>query len=33
VKAGLGEGSLDGAAKIGTVTAGEYTQGRGPGGR
>lgn len=33
VKAGLGKGSLDGAAKIGTVTAGEYTQGRGPGGR
>ena len=33
VSAGLGEGSLDGATKLGTVTAGEYTQGRGPGGR
>lgn len=27
------DSALDGAAKLGTVTAGEYTQGRGPGGR
>lgn len=33
VESGLGEGSLDGAQKLGTVTAGEYTQGHGPGGR
>jgi hypothetical protein len=33
VQSGLGEGALDGATELGTVTAGEYTQGRGPGGR
>jgi hypothetical protein len=33
VESGLGEGSLDGATELGTVTAGEYTQGHGPGGR
>ncbi|MFE5839215.1 carbohydrate-binding domain-containing protein [Arthrobacter sp. NPDC056493] len=33
VDSGLGGGSLDGATKLGTVTAGEYTQGHGPGGR
>jgi hypothetical protein len=33
VGSGLGEGSLDGASELGTVTAGEYTQGHGPGGR
>ncbi|BCW67306.1 hypothetical protein NicSoilB4_20690 [Arthrobacter sp. NicSoilB4] len=33
VAAGLGEGSLDGAQQQGTVTAGEYTAARGPGGR
>lgn len=33
VTAGLGEGALDGAQKQGTVTAGEYTAARGPGGR
>ncbi len=33
VTAGLGEGSLDGAQQQGTVTAGEYTAARGPGGR
>ncbi|KRE46025.1 hypothetical protein ASG92_11350 [Arthrobacter sp. Soil736] len=33
VESGLGEGSLNGAQKLGTVTAGEYTQGHGPGGR
>ena len=32
VTAGLGEGSLDGAQQQGTVTAGEYTAARGPGG-
>lgn len=32
-ESGLGEGSLDGAEKLGTVTAGEYTQAHGPGGR
>jgi hypothetical protein len=32
VSAGLGEGSLDDAAKQGTVTAGEYTAEQGPGG-
>ncbi len=30
--AGLGEGSLDGAAEQGTVTAAEYTAAQGPGG-
>lgn len=33
VESGLGEGTLDGAEKLGTVTAGEYTQAHGPGGR
>ena len=33
VETGLGEGTLDGATELGTVTAGEYTQGHGPGGR
>jgi hypothetical protein len=33
VTAGLGEGTLDVAQKQGTVTAGEYTAARGPGGR
>jgi hypothetical protein len=33
VTAGVGEGSLDGAHQQGTVTAGEYTAARGPGGR
>jgi hypothetical protein len=33
VTAGIGEGTLDGAQEQGTVTAGEYTAGRGPGGR
>ncbi|RAM35696.1 carbohydrate-binding domain-containing protein [Arthrobacter globiformis] len=33
VQSGLGDGALDGATELGTVTAGEYTQGRGPGGR
>jgi len=33
VTAGLGEGTLDGAQEQGTVTAGEYTAARGPGGR
>ena len=33
VQSGLGEGSLDGGTELGTVTAGEYTQGHGPGGR
>ncbi|CAN7400516.1 hypothetical protein [Arthrobacter sp. LjRoot14] len=33
VTAGLGEGTLDGARKQGTVTAGDYTAVRGPGGR
>ncbi|MDQ0865561.1 hypothetical protein [Arthrobacter globiformis] len=34
VESGLsGEGSLEGATELGTVTAGEYTQGHGPGGR
>lgn len=28
-----GRGPLDGATKLGTVTAGEYTQVQGPGGR
>ncbi|ADX72838.1 carbohydrate-binding domain-containing protein [Pseudarthrobacter phenanthrenivorans] len=32
VSAGIGEGSLDGATKQGTVTAGEYTAAQGPGG-
>ncbi|MBE4718765.1 carbohydrate-binding domain-containing protein [Pseudarthrobacter sp. AB1] len=32
VSAGLGEGSLDGAHQVGTVTAGEYTAAQGPGG-
>lgn len=32
VAAGLGTGSLDGATKVGTVTAGEYTAEQGPGG-
>ncbi|GAA1777941.1 carbohydrate-binding domain-containing protein [Pseudarthrobacter sulfonivorans] len=32
VSAGLGEGSLDGADQVGTVTAGEYTAAQGPGG-
>ncbi|SDT57326.1 protein of unknown function [Pseudarthrobacter equi] len=32
VSAGLGEGSLDGATKVDTVTAGEYTAEQGPGG-
>ncbi|MBP1136009.1 hypothetical protein JOE31_002241 [Arthrobacter sp. PvP023] len=32
VTAGLGEGTLDGAQEQGTVTAGEYTAARGPGG-
>ncbi len=29
---GVGEGTLDGAQEQGTVTAGEYTAARGPGG-
>ncbi|QCO98822.1 hypothetical protein FCN77_15330 [Arthrobacter sp. 24S4-2] len=33
VAAGLGDGTPDGATKQGTVTAGEYTAARGPGGR
>ncbi|MDQ0076046.1 hypothetical protein [Arthrobacter oryzae] len=33
VTAGIGEGMLDGAQQQGTVTAGEYTAARGPGGR
>jgi hypothetical protein len=33
VESGMGEGALDGATELGTVTAGEYTQGHGPGGR
>jgi hypothetical protein len=33
VSAGLGDGSLDGAQQQGTVTAGQYTAARGPGGR
>jgi hypothetical protein len=33
VTAGVGAGSLDGAQQQGTVTAGEYTAARGPGGR
>jgi len=33
VKAGLGNGTLDGATETGTVTAGEYTASYGPGGR
>lgn len=33
VTAGVGRGSLDGAQQQGTVTAGEYTAARGPGGR
>ena len=33
VAAGLGDGTLDGAQEQGTVTAGEYTAARGPGGR
>jgi len=33
VTAGIGEGTLDGAQEQGTVTAGEYTAARGPGGR
>ena len=32
VSAGIGEGSLDGAEQVGTVTAGEYTAEQGPGG-
>jgi hypothetical protein len=32
VSAGVGEGSLDGADQVGTVTAGEYTASEGPGG-
>jgi hypothetical protein len=32
VSTGLGKGSLDGAKKVGTVTAGEYTEAQGPGG-
>jgi Carbohydrate-binding domain-containing protein Cthe_2159 len=32
VSAGLGEGSMDGATKQGTITAGEYTAEQGPGG-
>jgi hypothetical protein len=32
VSAGLGEGSLDGADQVGTVTAGDYTAAQGPGG-
>jgi hypothetical protein len=32
VSAGLGEGSLDGADQVGSVTAGEYTASQGPGG-
>ncbi|MFJ6158765.1 carbohydrate-binding domain-containing protein [Pseudarthrobacter sp. NPDC092184] len=32
VSAGIGEGSLDGATKQGTVTAGQYTAAQGPGG-
>ncbi|MCY1673558.1 carbohydrate-binding domain-containing protein [Pseudarthrobacter sp. SL88] len=32
VSAGLGEGSLDGATQVDTVTAGEYTAEQGPGG-
>ena len=33
VTAGLGDGTLDGGQQQGTVTAGEYTAARGPGGR
>ena len=33
IPAGLGDGTLDGAQDQGTVTAGEYTAARGPGGR
>ena len=33
VESGLGDGTLDGATDLGTVTAGEYSQGHGPGGR
>jgi glycosyltransferase involved in cell wall biosynthesis len=33
VGSGLGEGSLDGAKKVSTVTAGEYATGHGPGAR
>ena len=33
VAAGLGNGTLDGARQQGSVTAGEYTAARGPGGR
>ena len=33
VESGLGEGSLEGATELGTLTAGENTQGHGPGGR
>ncbi|WP_248758610.1 carbohydrate-binding domain-containing protein [Pseudarthrobacter sp. SSS035] len=32
VSAGVGEGALDGADQVGTVTAGEYTAAQGPGG-
>ena len=32
-KAGLTTGSIDGAESMGTVTAGQYTQAQGPGGR
>ncbi|MCO4255376.1 carbohydrate-binding domain-containing protein [Pseudarthrobacter cellobiosi] len=32
VSAGVGDGSLDGARQVGTVTAGEYTAAQGPGG-
>ncbi len=32
VSAGVGDGSLDGADEVGTVTAGEYTAAQGPGG-
>jgi hypothetical protein len=32
VSAGLGDGSLDGAQKVGTVTAGDYTAAQRPGG-
>jgi hypothetical protein len=33
VTSGLGEGTLDGGQQQGSVTAGEYTAARGPGGR
>lgn len=33
VSSGVGEGTLDGGQQQGTVTAGEYTAARGPGGR